>query len=292
MDKTNEILLRAEQLKKSYGSGQSLTKALDDVSLEIHTGELLVILGSSGCGKSTLLNMIGGMDVPDHGRVIFDGQNVTAMKEPARTAYRKNYIGFVFQSFNLIAELTVRENVALTAETIANPEIVDQTLELVGLTDKKDQYPPQLSGGQQQRVSIARALAKQSRILLCDEPTGALDYETGKQILIQLEMLCRVHGKTVVIVTHTQEIGKMADRVIRMKDGRIIETRNEGIYVPGNYKKILETPAFHSSGIRRGMCRHDRAYQWLPFPGTVADALCPGLWLSGWGDPDLGHQTG
>lgn len=229
MNKTNGILLRAEHLKKSYGSGESLTKALDGVSLEIHSGELLVILGSSGSGKSTLLNMIGGMDVPDEGTVYFDGQNVTAMKAPARTAYRKKYIGFVFQSFNLITELTVRENVELTAETKTNPGIVDQTLELLGLSGKKEHYPPQLSGGEQQRVSIARALAKKPRILLCDEPTGALDYQTGKQILIQLETLCRVHGKTVVIVTHTQEIGKMADRVIRMKDGRIIEIRENAV---------------------------------------------------------------
>ena len=142
LNKANEILLRAEHLKKCYGFGQSLTKALDGVSLEIRTGELAVILGSSGSGKSTLLNLIGGMDVPDGGTIIFDGQNVTAMKEPARTAYRKNYIGFVFQSFNLIAELTVRENVALTAEAKTNPEIVDQTLELLGLSDKKRSIRP------------------------------------------------------------------------------------------------------------------------------------------------------
>ncbi len=224
MNNTNGIILQVEQLKKTYGTDQSRTKALDGVDLEIHAGELLVVLGSSGSGKSTLLNMIGGMDVPDAGRILYEGQNVAAMKDSARTAYRKNHIGFIFQSFNLIMELTLRENVALTADTGANPKIVEQSLELVGLSDLKDRYPSQLSGGQQQRVSIARALAKESKILLCDEPTGALDYETGKQILLRLETLCRVHNKTVVIVTHTKEIGKMADRVVRMKDGRIIES--------------------------------------------------------------------
>ncbi len=230
MQGERQALLRATDLVKVYGFGPSEVRALDGVSLDIYEGELFVILGSSGSGKSTLLNMLGGMDRPDGGHLFFDGREVTGFRDRDMTSYRKKNIGFVFQSFNLIAELTVRENVALTADTSKNPKIIDETLEMMGLWEKRDNYPAQLSGGQQQRVSIARALAKNSRLLLCDEPTGALDYETGKQILIQLEELCRVHGRTVVIVTHTQEIGRMADRVIRMRNGKIIsETVNDTI---------------------------------------------------------------
>ncbi|MBR3739883.1 MAG: ABC transporter ATP-binding protein [Clostridia bacterium] len=222
------ILLRAKGLIKTYGAGQSAVKALNDVSLEIRKGELLVILGSSGSGKSTLLNMLGGMDKPDRGSIRFRGKEISRLNDRGLTAYRRKKIGFVFQSFNLIAELTVKENVALTADTSHDLNIVERTLEMLGLKEKQNSYPSQLSGGQQQRTAIARALAGRSDLLLCDEPTGALDYETGKQILVQLEALSRQHGKTVVIVTHTQEIGKMADRVLRMKDGKIIEiTEND-----------------------------------------------------------------
>ena len=222
------VLLRAEGLVKIYGAGQSAVKALNGVSLEIREGELLVILGSSGSGKSTLLNMLGGMDKPDRGSILFRGKEISRLSDRGLTAYRRKNIGFVFQSFNLIAELTVKENVALTADTSLDARVVEHTLKLLGLEEKQNSYPSQLSGGQQQRVSIARALAKKSKLLLCDEPTGALDYETGKQILVQLEELVRVHGNTIVIVTHTQEIGKMADRTIRMRNGKIMEmTVNE-----------------------------------------------------------------
>ena len=230
--KKTEVLLCAEGLYKSYGSGQSEVKALNGVSLEIRQGELLVILGSSGSGKSTLLNMLGGMDRPDRGSIRFQGQEISRLNDRGLTAYRRKKIGFIFQSFNLIAELTVTENVALTADMSQDPHIVERTLEMLGLSDKKNSYPSQLSGGQQQRTAIARALAGRSELLLCDEPTGALDYETGKQILVQLENLSRQYGKTVVIVTHTQEIGKMADRVLRMKDGKIIEITENDRPVP------------------------------------------------------------
>ena len=216
-------LLSAKDLRKTYGSGQSSVTALDGVSLDVLRGELLAILGSSGSGKSTLLNMLGGMDRPDSGSILFEGREIGTLGDRGLTDYRRRHVGFVFQSFNLIAELTVRENVALTADLTRDRHIVDRTLDLLGLAEKKNAYPPQLSGGQQQRASIARALAKEADLLLCDEPTGALDSETGKQILLQLESLVRTHGKTVVVVTHTQEIGRMADRVLRMKDGRIVE---------------------------------------------------------------------
>ena len=216
------VILTARNLVKTYGKGQSLVRALDDVSLDIHEGELLAILGSSGSGKSTLLNMLGGMDRPDSGSILFGGREIAGGGDRELTNYRKQHIGFIFQNFNLIPELTARENVDLTADKSTDPQITEHMLELVGLADRMDAYPSQMSGGQQQRVSIARALAKQSEILLCDEPTGALDSETGRQILIQLEELVRIHGRTIVIVTHTREVGRMADRSVVIRNGKVV----------------------------------------------------------------------
>ena len=216
-------ILSAKNLFKTYGKGDAATHALNNVSVDVLDGELLCILGSSGSGKSTLLNMLGGMDKPDEGEIFLGEKDLTKMNERALTMYRRKDIGFVFQSFNLIAELTAKENVAMTADISENPNIINEVFETVGLAQKMNNYPTQLSGGEQQRVSIARALAKNPRLLLCDEPTGALDHETGKQILVEIEKLVRELGKTVVVVTHTKEIGKMADRVIRMRSGKIIE---------------------------------------------------------------------
>ena len=218
-------ILQVKNLYKSYGKGENEVKALNGVDLEIYEGELFVILGSSGSGKSTLLNMIGGMDAPSSGSILFRQKEISRFKDRDLTNYRKKCIGFIFQAFNLIGELTVRENVALVANTGKNPDIVNDTLELMGLSEKKNKYPSQLSGGQQQRVAIARALAGDADVLLCDEPTGALDYETGKQILSQLEKLSRTHHKTVIIVTHTKEIAQMGDRVLTMKDGKVIDLK-------------------------------------------------------------------
>ena len=219
----SDIILEARDVVKKYGSGTGTTLALNGVSLKIYKGELLVIVGSSGSGKSTLLNMIGGMDRPSSGSIIVHGQNIAAFPDRKLTDYRKNEVGFVFQSFNLIQELTVKENVTLTADKVFSKRDIENILGIVGLKKKLNNYPAQLSGGEQQRVSIARALAKKSNFLLCDEPTGALDYETGKQILVTLQTLVRELHKTIVFVTHTQEIGTMADRILRMRNGQIIE---------------------------------------------------------------------
>ena len=232
METAKKVLLQARHLWKSYGKGEAQVDALADISLDIYDGELLTILGSSGSGKSTLLNALGGMDQPDMGSILVNGEDPCRMNDRSLTNYRKRHIGFVFQSFNLIAELTAQENVALTADTAHNPHIVEDVFEMVGLQAKMKNYPSQLSGGQQQRISIARALAKNPALLLCDEPTGALDYETGKQILIELERLVRQHGKTVVVVTHTQEIGKMSDRIIKMRNGKITKVIVNDTLVP------------------------------------------------------------
>lgn len=221
--KDKEVILKAISLEKTYGQGDGTVYALHDVSMEIRKGELLVILGSSGSGKSTLLNMLGGMDLPSSGQIISDGRNICALSDQKRTLYRKEKIGFVFQFFNLLQDLTAEENVALPAGISRNHPEVTRVLDLVSMTHHRKKYPSQLSGGEQQRISIARALIKKADLLLCDEPTGSLDYETGRQILVTLEELVRKHNQTVVLVTHTKEIAKMADRVIRMRSGKIIE---------------------------------------------------------------------
>ena len=220
MKEKKNVLLNAIGISKRYGSGGGEALALSRASLKIYEGELLVILGSSGSGKSTLLNLIGGMDRPSEGRILVDGEDICTYSDRRLTEYRRKNVGFVFQSFNLLQELTARENVALTADTSLSEHVVDDTLAMLGLANKGDHYPSQLSGGEQQRVSVARALAKRSRFLLCDEPTGALDYETGRRLLVCLEEIAH-SGKTVVIVTHTREIARMADRVVSIRSGRI-----------------------------------------------------------------------
>ena len=221
MENINIPVLSVRNLCKYYGDGDSRVVALDDVSFDIQPSRLIVVLGQSGSGKSTLLNMLGGMDRFDSGDVKYKNISLSEMNDRLLTDYRRNAVGFVFQSFNLIAGLTAKENVKLTAKK-NDPDTAMKALELVDLKDKADKYPSQLSGGQQQRVSIARALAKEPELFLCDEPTGALDTQTGKTVLLTLEKLVREYGKTMIIVTHNTEIAKIADRIIRMKNGKII----------------------------------------------------------------------
>ena len=211
-------IIKLQNISKKYGANESATLALNDISLDIFDGEFLVILGNSGSGKSTLLNIIGGVDKEDDGLVTCFGKTISVLSDNERTRYRKNNIGFVFQSFNLINELTALENVMVVSN---NQDKAKKALIAVGLEDKINSYPNKLSGGQRQRVSIARAIVNTPRILLCDEPTGALDYETGKTILSLLEKINKDNGTTIVFVTHTKEIGKMADRIVKLKNGRI-----------------------------------------------------------------------
>lgn len=199
-------VLQAKGLCKGYGSGSGRVEALRDVDLCVYEGELLVILGSSGCGKSTLLNLIGGVDSPDSGILLVDGKNICNLSECELTDYRRNKIGFVFQFFHLLPELTAEENVALIADFSGKGTDTADIMQMLGLSQRLHHYPSQLSGGEQQRVAIARALVKHARILLCDEPTGALDDKTGKQILKVLEQLVRRHGQTTILVTHTKAL--------------------------------------------------------------------------------------
>jgi putative ABC transport system ATP-binding protein len=219
-------LFRARGLCKVYGDGATAVHALSDVDLDIARGEFLVMLGASGSGKSTLLNLLGGLDVPSSGDLWFESLCLSRADEVALTRYRREHIGFVFQFYNLIPSLTVAENVALVTDIATAPMPVDQALDRVGLLPRRDHFPAQLSGGEQQRVAIARAIAKQPAVLLCDEPTGALDYATGKRVLEVIAQVSTDLGTTVVVITHNAAMAGMADRVIRLADGRIAETRH------------------------------------------------------------------
>lgn len=214
-------LLRARALCKTYGSGDTAVYALRSVDLEVLEGEFIVLLGASGSGKSTLLNILGGLDRPSSGEVSFLDEDLTAASEERLTRYRREHVGFIFQFYNLIPSLTVAENVALVTDISPHPMPVDEALALVALTPRRNHFPSQLSGGEQQRVAIARAIAKQPQLLLCDEPTGALDYATGKLVL---EVIARINvelGTTAIVITHNAAIAGMADRVVRLADGRI-----------------------------------------------------------------------
>ncbi|MDR2045330.1 MAG: ABC transporter ATP-binding protein [Clostridium sp.] len=214
-------IISLKNVTRAYGVGGRAVKAVDGVSFSICEGEFVVILGPSGAGKSTLLNLLGGMDFATSGEIVVDGKNIVGLSDGKLTEYRAEHVGFVFQFYNLIPTLTAAENVALTKKLVRNPIDAGEILAAVGLSDHANQFPAQLSGGEQQRVSIARAAAKNPTMLLCDEPTGALDSETGVIVLEMLWQMSRERGKTVIIVTHNAALADTADRVIRMKNGKI-----------------------------------------------------------------------
>jgi len=221
MSSSAPAVFTAHALSKTYRNGAIEVQALREVDLEVRAGEFIVLLGPSGSGKSTLLNILGGLDVASSGTLLFREQDLSRADEAALTEYRRRHVGFVFQFYNLIPSLTVRENVALVTEIAEAPMPVDEAIDRVGLTPRRDHFPAQLSGGEQQRVAIARAIAKRPELLLCDEPTGALDYQTGKLVL---EVIARINaelGTTTIVITHNAAIAGMADRVIHLGDGRI-----------------------------------------------------------------------
>lgn len=219
--KHNSVLFKLNNLSKHYKMGEIEVKALKEVSLEISQGEFIVVLGASGSGKSTLLNLIGGMDMPTSGEVWYKDKNISNMKDKGLTDYRRNNVGFVFQFYNLMSNLTAMENVELASEITKNPLDLIEVMESVGLSDRLNHFPAQMSGGEQQRVAIARAIAKNPDILLCDEPTGALDYKTGIEVLKVLKSVHQKYNKTVVIITHNVAIAEMADRVLKLRSGVI-----------------------------------------------------------------------
>lgn len=221
MEKSGFVSFR--NVKKVYKTGELEIPALHDVNFEIARGEFCVIVGASGAGKTTILNILGGMDTLTEGNVFLDGREISAYNKRQLTEYRRYDVGFVFQFYNLVQNLTALENVELAAQICREPLDAAEVLEQVGLKERVNNFPAQLSGGEQQRVAIARALAKNPKLLLCDEPTGALDYNTGKAVLKLLQSACRQMGKTVVVITHNQALTAMADRVITVKSGTVVD---------------------------------------------------------------------
>ena len=222
----SQLVFRIRDVRKTYRMGEVEVHAVRSIDLDVPRGELLVMLGASGSGKSTLLNVLGGLDVPTSGTVLFEGMDLSECDEEARTRYRREQVGFVFQFYNLIPSLTARENVELVTDVCRHPMSADEALRRAGLSERSDHFPSQLSGGEQQRVAIARAIAKRPAVLLCDEPTGALDYETGKLVLQALADINLELGTTTIIITHNVAIADMADRVIRLSSGHITEVRS------------------------------------------------------------------
>jgi putative ABC transport system ATP-binding protein len=229
---TRKIVMELKNLNKTYQMGEVTVNALVEASFQLFDGEFMVILGPSGSGKSTLLNIMGGMDLPTSGHILVHGEDIAQYNDRKLTAYRREQVGFVFQFYNLMANLTARENVELATELCHDALDIDMIMEEVGLGERKNFFPSQLSGGEQQRVAIARAVAKNPTLLLCDEPTGALDYQTGIMILTLLQKINKDFHKTVVIITHNAAIGGMADRVIKMNSGRIVEIRENQNPIP------------------------------------------------------------
>ena len=223
-----EVVFRVSGLTKVYGAGEAAVHALRGVDLELCRAELLVLVGASGSGKSTLLHILGGLDTATSGTVTFLDHDLTAASERELTRYRREHVGFVFQFYNLIPSLTARENVALVTDIAERPMPAEEALELVGLRERMHHFPAELSGGEQQRVAIARAIAKRPDVLLCDEPTGALDAETGRLVLSVIDRANRELGTTTIIITHNAPIAMMGDRVLRMSSGRISEDRRPG----------------------------------------------------------------
>lgn len=226
------VFLELNQIKKSFGSGENRVQVLKGIDLAVEKGEFCVLLGPSGSGKSTLLNILGGIDRADSGDILIDGERMADMNEKALTLYRRRHLGYIFQMYNLIPNLTVRENIEVGAYLSRRPLDVDELLHLVGLWDHRGKLPNQLSGGQQQRTSIGRAIVKNPDILLCDEPTGALDYKTSKEILKLIETVNQKYGNTVIMVTHNDAIRLMADRVVRLRDGAIRSNETNAVKVP------------------------------------------------------------